>query len=146
MEDTCQIVPTATCNSKMSWQNILIITGLIVLFLLLCYFFYKFVSHTNKRFKCVEQALNQMNDRIRQPQPIEVMRNHFMQQTHPQPPISAPVPRPSVVTPQQVAVVDSKVLDKELMEELKELDESVLKPKEEEPEGRVDLQDTQEKE
>lgn len=139
IEDTCQIVPTNPTN-PMNWQNIMIMVGLTLLSLLFCYFFYKFVSHTNQRFKLVETAINQMNDRIREKPaaPVQAAAPAFphlfmAQASMPQPP---PPPRVPQVKPAEV-VVDSKVLDKELSEELKELDVSMEKP--EEPEGRVDV-------
>lgn len=145
-EDTCQIVPANTAiTNKANWQNILIMVGLTMLFLLLCYFFYKFVSHTNKRFKMVETAINQMNDKIKE-KPV-IPGNPFQNLFVPQPP--PPTVHPSVHMPihhvpvkppppvQTEVVVDSKVLDKELSEELKELDASV--EKHDEPEGRVDV-------
>lgn len=147
-ENTCQIVPANTAiTNKANWQNILLMVGLTLLFLLLCYFFYKFVSHTNKRFKMVETAINQMNDKIKE-KPV-VPGNPFQNLFVPQAP--SPIPptvHPSVhmpihpvpakpSPPQTEVVVDSRVLDKELMEELKELDASV--EKHDEPEGRVDV-------
>jgi len=150
-EDTCQIVPANTAiTNKANWQNILIMVSLTLLFLLLCYFFYKFVSHTNKRFKMVETAINQMNDKIKEKPvvPGNPFQNLFVPQAPPSPlpptvhpsvhmPIH-PVPaKPSPPPPQTEVVVDSRVLDKELMEELKELDASV--EKHDEPEGRVDV-------
>ncbi len=145
-EDTCQIVPANTAiANKVNWQNILIIVGLTVLFLFLCYFFYKFVNHTNKRFKMVETAINQMNDKLKDKPivPGNPFQHLFVPQSAPAPTIHPsvhmpihPVPaKPS--PPQAEVVVDSKVLDKELSEELKELDAFV--EKQDEPEGRVDV-------
>jgi len=146
-EDTCQMVPAnLPIVNKVNWQNIIVMVGLTLLFLFLCYFFYKFVSHTNKRFKMVENAINQMNDRMKE-KPV-VQGNpfqHLFVPPVPQPPMvhpaaHAPVhPVPVKPQPPVVAdvVVDTKVLDKELSEELKELDASV--EKHDEPEGRVDV-------
>lgn len=134
-EDTCHIVPANPPNS-MNWQNIIIMVGLTLLSLLFCYLFYKFVSHTNQRFKLVETAINQMNDRIRE-KPAETMPS-FQHLFIPQPQAQSPhIVQPPVRTQPAEVVVDSKVLDKELSEELKELNVSV--EKHEEPEGRVDV-------
>ena len=150
-EDICPIVPanTGLASKATNWQNILIMVGLTILFLFLCYFFYRFVSHTNNRFKMVETAINQMNDRIRE-KPAVAPGNPFQHLFVPQPhaaPVSAPpsIPVPVSVPMQAPArmpaevVVDAKVLDKELSEELKELVESV--EKHDGPEGRVDEED-----
>lgn len=140
-EDTCQIVPANTAHQA-NWQNILLIVGLTMLLLLLCYFFYRFVSHTNKRFKMVETAINQMNDKIKE-KPVVPFQNLFVPQAPPPPTVhpSVHVPIHPVPVkpppPQTEVVVDSKVLDNELLEELKELDASV--EKQDEPEGRVDV-------
>jgi hypothetical protein len=151
-EDICQIVPATTAiTNKVNWQNILIMVGLTVLFLFLCYFFYKFVSHTNKRFKMVETAINQMNDKLKEKSVLPGNPfQHLFAQAPPIPPIPPqgppvhapihPVPvkaTPPPPPPQAEVVVDSRVLDKELTEELKELDASV--EKHDEPEGRVDV-------
>lgn len=148
-ENTCQILPAnTTITNKVNWQNILIMVGLTLLFLFLCYFFYKFVSHTNKRFKMVETAINQMNDKLKEKPTVNPFQHLFMQQQQqPQAP-PPPTVHPSVHMPIHPApvkpappatevVVDSRVLDKELLEELKELDASV--EKQDEPEGRVDV-------
>jgi len=159
-EDTCPLVLAKTpLVEKNNWQTILIIVGLILLFLILFYFFYKFISHTNQKFKIVEQAINQMNERMKQPPQIEIKNpfQNLFQPAHHQPPIQVHQPQviqqppiqvhqPQVIpqppiqvkqTPQQQPVViDARVLDKELSEELKELDAAV--DKQEEPEGRVD--------
>lgn len=85
----------------------------------------------------VETAINQMNDRMREKPAVAAptFPHLFMtQSSQPQPPTPPPLVVPPQVRPQPAEViVDSKVLDKELSEELKELDMSV-----EEPEGRVD--------
>jgi len=163
MEDTNQIIVPLN-GKKTNWQNLLIMAALALLFLILFYFFYKFVSHTNKKFKMVENAINQMNDRLKQ-QPI-----HQPQPQHPLPQVpqvpanpfphlfmaSAHQPQPSHLHSQQkvqqpvvrqpppsVQVVDVKILEKELMEELQELDASTAKKEsslvEQEKEGRVDV-------
>ena len=144
-EDTCQIVPTnTTITNKINWQNILLMVGLTLLFLFLCYFFYKFVSHTNKRFKMVETAINQMNDKLKEKPVVSgnPFQNLFVPQAPPPPAVHPSVHMPIHPVqvrppPQTEVVVDSKVLDKELSEELKELDASV--EKHDEPEGRVDI-------
>lgn len=154
-EDTCPLVlAKKPIIEKNNWQTILIVVGLILLFLILFYFFYKFISHTNQKFKIVEQAINQMNERIKQQppqleiknnppfpfpnmfqpqvvhpaqqQPVHIQQPHIVHQSQPQP----------VKVQQPSQVIDAKVLDKELSEELKELDVSV--DKNEEPEGRID--------
>lgn len=87
----------------------------------------------------VETAINQMNDRIREkpaaPAPAPSFPHLFMAQA----PLTQPqhIAPPPVRTQPAEVVVDSKVLDKELSEELKELNVSV--EKHEEPEGRVDV-------
>lgn len=99
----------------------------------------------------VETAINQMNERIKEKPvvPSNPFQHLFMQQQAavpqqpPQPMIhpsvhmpihQVPVNKPSPPVPE----VDTKVLDRELSEELKELDVSVEK-QQEEPEGRVDV-------
>jgi hypothetical protein len=146
-EDTYQMIPAnLPVVNKMNWQNIILMVGLTLLFLFLCYFFYKFVSHTNKRFKMVENAINQMNDRMKEKQVVQGNPfQHLFVPPVPQPPMVHPnahVPiHPAQAKPQPPivadVVVDTKVLDKELSEELKELDVSV--EKHDEPEGRVDV-------
>jgi hypothetical protein len=157
-EDLCQIIPGNTSlTGKTKWQNILIMVGLTVLFLILSYFFYKFVSHTNKRFKMVETAINQMNDRLKERPVVAEAQNppypfqHLFMQQAPMPQQQQPqvmqVPRAAPPTVSQpVEVVDARVLDKELSEELKELNVMAApSDKQEEPEGRVDvIQETEE--
>lgn len=146
IEETCQIVPSNTqiINKSTGWQKIMIITALVLLFIILLYFLFKFISHTNKRFKMVEQAINQMNERIRTQPPVETKPSPsfpphmFMMRQAPSPQQPVQQQQPPVVVAQQQStpIVDTKVLDKELSEELSELDASVVKN--DEPEGRVD--------
>lgn len=134
----CQIVPTIKTNVPTvvaDWKTIMISVGLIMLFLTLSYFLYRFICHTNKRFRSIEQAVHSLNERektrqvMRQQQPPPPQ--FFMQQ---EPVFIQPAqPKPVEIVPP--VVVDSKILDKELSEELKEL--AVEIPHE--PEGRVDV-------
>lgn len=132
--EECQFVattPTPIVGRCGDWKTIMITVGLIVLFLSLSYFLYRFINHTNKRFKSIEQAFHNLNNReqvMRQPQPPPPPQ-FFMHQEPVY--ISPPPPQP------QPVVVDSKLLDKELTEELKELN-SVVQTEQKQPEGRVE--------
>lgn len=131
--EECNIVATTNAIKPVGdWKTIMITIGLILLFLILSYFLYRFINHTNKRFRALEQALHNLNNRervVRQQQPPHPPPQFFM---HQEPVYISPPPPP---TPQPV-ITDSKLLDKELTEELKEL-VSVVQP-EQEPEGRVE--------
>lgn len=141
-EDTCQIVPHQSVVTK-NWQTILIIGGVIVLFILIVYFFYKYVHHTNKKFKHLEQVLSNLQEKNRSPpQPIQQPPPLQPAQVFMPPPMMAPIPQPLPVQPAvvpapipQPQVIDSKVLDKELSEELKELN---VTPESHEEEGRIE--------
>lgn len=138
MEETCQIVPSKPETKKPNWQLICIIVGGLLLVLLLCYFFYRYILHTNKKFKVLEQAIHSLSEKTKQQNMVVPPPQLFMQQVQPpivpMPPPPTPIKQQFIQPPQQpqVVVVDTKVLDKELSEELKELDTST------EPEGRVD--------
>lgn len=135
-EDACQQVITTPASRKMSfsWQTGLIVMGVIVLLLFMSYLFYRFVRHTNNKFKLLEQAIHKLN-KPPQVQPQVHSPPIFASMDKPSsilfPPVSMPIPVPPPPPPTPV-VVDTKVLDKELTEELKELN------KVEEPEGRVE--------
>lgn len=147
-QETSPIVPMgATTTTKMviGWQTVGIIAGMVLLFSLLSYFLYRFISHTNKRFKNMEQAIHNLSEQSKQPHPPQ-QPAMFMQQQAPRPvpvkpvPVSASIPIPVPVPtppppPTPVVIPDSKTLDKELTEELKELKEVVVEPA---TEGRVD--------
>lgn len=130
-ENVCQIVPTTMVEKKFGdWKTIIISGGLILLFCVLSYFLFRFIQHTNKRMKSIEQAFHNLNQNITDREKSRAMG-------HPQPPPphffmpQDPMTRsPPIMTPPTV-VVDSKTLDKELSDELKELVETVV-------EGRVE--------
>lgn len=137
-DTTSQLIIPPKPEKKANWQLIIIIVGGFLLFLIVFYVFYKYIQYNNKKFKVLEQAIHNLtektNQSLPQPQPPSPL---FMQAMQPplqqpkpvsirQPPIIQPPPPPTVV------VVDSKVLDTELSEELKELTTAT------EPEGRID--------
>lgn len=148
-QETNQVVPLVAPKMVIGWQTVGIVAGMVLLFLLLSYFLYRFITHTNKRFKNMEQAIHNLSEQSKQQQHPTHSPPVFVQHQQakpipvkPQPipvpvqiPVPMPVPTPPPPTP--VVVADSKTLDKELMEELKELKEVVV---ETEPatEGRVE--------
>lgn len=136
MDDTNQIIQSKPEKKQPNWQLITMIVGIILLIILIIYFFYKYIQYNNKKFKKLEQDIHNLIEKNKQqlplPQVVQQQPQLFMQQVPPsspmkQPPIIIPPPPPAVV------IVDSKVLDTELSEELKELN-----PTEPEPEGRVE--------
>lgn len=159
-EDLCPLSPIHTPvnrNSflnKTNWQNIAIVICFLILFLFAGYFFYKFISHTNKRFEMVGNAINQLNDRINTADQLQQQRTRppqVQQQQQPQPQphshpqqqhqyASHPNFQQQVVHQQQQQApvkIDTRTLDMELSSELEELNHS--KPiKVDEPEGRID--------
>lgn len=139
-EDACQIVSTKSIvSNKPNWQMIAIIAGVVLVLITLFYFFYKFIHHTNTKFKTLENAIHSLNERSKQnvvhhAQPPQPPPSHPMYMQQMKPSIIQP---PPIIQQQQPIIVDTKVLDKELMEELKELTVPDEKG-EPEPEGRVD--------
>lgn len=141
-ENVCQIVPTTMVEKRIGdWKTIVISGGLILLFCILSYFLFRFIQHTNKRMKSIEQAFHNLNQNINDreksrtmghhppPAPLPPQQHFFMHQDpiiRPSP-VVAPAPSP----PPPTVVVDSKTLDKELSDELKELVDTVV-------EGRVE--------
>jgi hypothetical protein len=119
------------------------IVGIVLFVVLVLYFFYKYLQHNNKKFKVLEQAIHNLTEKIKAPaisiqqpaQPAFIPSPLFVQQSPPkqqQPVIIPPSP------PTTVVVVDTKVLDTELSEELKELNTTTVQ--EPEPEGRIDTE------
>ena len=153
-QETSQIVPVAAPKMVIGWQTVGIVAGLVLLFGLLSYYLYRFMSHTNKRFKAVEQAIHSLSEQTKQNPPLQQQAAPIFipQQQQPKPvpvpvpikpqavQIQIPVPVPPMpVAPQApIIVADSKSLDKELMEELKELKEVVELEPEPATEGRVE--------
>lgn len=149
-QETSQIVPVAAPKMVIGWQTVGIVAGLVLLFGLLSYYLYRFMSHTNKRFKAVEQAIHSLSEQTKQHPPLQQQAAPIFipqQQQQPKPvpvpikpqavQIQIPVPVP-VAPPAPIVVADSKSLDKELMEELKELKEVVEVEPEPATEGRVE--------
>lgn len=151
-QETSQIVPVAAPKMVIGWQTVGIVAGLVLLFGLLSYYLYRFMSHTNKRFKAVEQAIHSLSEQTKQHPPLQQQAAPiFIPQQQPKP-VSVPVPVPikpqavqiqipvpvPVAPPTPVVVADSKSLDKELMEELKELKEVVEPEPVPATEGRVE--------
>lgn len=119
MEETCSVIKKTACN----WQTMALIGCVAILLLAMFYYLYKFMKHSNARFKLLEQAIGSLEERTKknaflpphpQSPPQSSPQNFF---TQPVVIPSAPIPSPSVV------VVDTKTLDKELSEELRELSE-----------------------
>lgn len=152
-QETNQIVPVAAPKMVIGWQTVGIIAGLVLLFGLLSYYLYRFMNHTNKRFKAVEQAIHSLSEQTKQHHPLQQQAAPiFIPQQQPKPvPVPVPikpqavqiqipvsVPSMPVAPPTPVVVADSKSLDKELMEELKELKEVVELEPEPATEGRVE--------
>lgn len=154
-QETSQIVPVAAPKMVIGWQTVGIVAGLVLLFGLLSYYLYRFMNHTNKRFKAMEQTIHSLSEQTKQ-HPLPQQQSAapiFIAQQQPKPmPVPVPVPiKPQAVQiqmpvpvpvapPTPVIVPDSKSLDKELMEELKELKEVVDVEPEPVPatEGRVE--------
>ena len=140
-ENTCQLVPSSQpvlgkCGGD--WKTLAISGGLVLLFCILSYFLYRFIQHTNKRMRSVEQALHNLNNHINE-------REKARQQAPPPPPPQFFMHPETIVLPHAVpppvVVADSKTLDKELSEELKEL--VPTSPADKVVEGRVeDTEDT----
>lgn len=120
--ETCPIVKTTT-NTICNWQTILLVGCVVILLLVVCYYLYKFMKLSDTRLRVLEQAVGTLDERTK--------RNNFQPpQPQPQPFFTQQelLPKPMAVAPQQppqpsVVVVDTKTLDKELSEELKELSE-----------------------
>lgn len=141
MQEQCGILTKQKyCGNKL---NLCIIGGLIVLILLLAFYVYRFITQINKRFQSLEDIMAKVVEKTNHlqhllqlpPQPPQPLQP--LQPTQPpQPPQQKPLPQrpPVVIMPNQTQ--QTMNLDKELAEELKELD---VKSKEDElPEGRID--------
>lgn len=142
MQDTTQIIPSKP-EKKTNWQLIVMIVGIVLFVVLVLYFFYKYLQHNNKKIKVMEQAIHNLTEKIKAPaisiqqpqQPAFIPSSPlFVQQSPPkQQPVIIPPSHPTTVV-----VVDTKVLDTELSEELKELNTTT--DSEPEPEGRIDTE------
>lgn len=147
MQDTTQIIPSKP-EKKTNWQLIVMIVGIVLFIVLVLYFFYKYLQYNNKKFKVLEQAIHNLTEKIKAPvlpiqQPPQtafIPSPLFVQQPSPKQQQQHVIIPPS--PPTTVVVVDTKVLDTELSEELKELNTTT----EPEPEGRIDTTITETKE
>lgn len=139
----CEITPLKCKQSVLGSTklNICIIGGFIILLLLFAYYIYRFITQVNKRFYSLEDIMSKVVEKTNHLQ--HMIQSFPVSQPiiSPQsPPPQSPPPSqrpPVVIMPNQAQ--QSMNLDKELAEELKELDTKATKEVEEDlPEGRIE--------